>query len=52
MRLRTIKALRGPNIWSTGQVLEAGPRKVTIVGSDGNRTVNVVVKAGATVTVK
>ena len=23
MRLRTIKALRGPNIWSTGQVLEA-----------------------------
>jgi hypothetical protein len=33
-------------------VLEAGPRQVTIVGADGNRTVNVVVKPSATVTVK
>lgn len=33
-------------------VLEAGKRQLTIVGADGNRTVTVIVKPGATITAK
>jgi hypothetical protein len=52
--LGTVEAAAGESFPGGAKrlVLEAGKRQVTIVGAEGNRTVTVVVKPGATVTAK
>jgi hypothetical protein len=52
--LGTVEAAKGEKLAGGAKrlVLEAGSRKVTVVGAEGNRTVTVVVKPGAVVTAK
>ena len=52
--LGTVVAAKGESFAGGAKrlVLEAGSRQVTVVGAEGNRKVNVVVKPGAVVTAK